>query len=709
MKRIAAALLLALGAAGAAGVADAAAPAADLGTLAVWPGPHGGLPPVDRVKPDDKFAAEYEAALAEYARELDAIAADPAPPGFDNSVAALDRAGRRLNRADAILQIHTATAADAAWRTLEQKFAPRRDVLFARARTGAGLFARVRAVRDGAMPADAEARRLVDLTYRAMVDAGAALDTGERARLAGIEARLANLLTRFNQNLQGEAKGQFVFVTDAARLAGLPNGVTAAAAKAAADQGRPGQWALANARPTVWAVQTHARDRDLRREVWTLWMGRGQQPGAFDNRGVTAQILQARQEKARLLGYPSFAHYMLAQRMVGTPERALGIMERAWQPVLAADARRVAELAALARADGVDAIRPWDRIYYLDRLTRARFGIDSQEIAQYFALPAIRAAMFAAAGDSFGYSFERMPGVATVSPDIEVYLAKRAGQPAGVVYLDLRPRPGKAPGSWTAALRQAADGGPGALPVINMVSSPPAAAPGQELLLPYEYANVLFHEFGHVLHMLATKARYRGTGSLAVPWDFIEVPSLLNERWLLTDTTLDRLPHHRTGQTMPAGLRDKLRAWRQYERVFSVNPEYLASALVDQRLHMIGGPNVIDVAATEARILADYGLPASVDPVMRASHAVHTFSRAYAAGVYTYLWSDILAADLAETFLAAQGGLHDRSAGDRYFDMVLARGATVPVEQGFAAFRGRAPDEGALLRRYGLDAPDARR
>ncbi len=686
-------------------VAAVAAPAMEVATLATWPGPYGGLPPVDRATPAS-LAAEYAAALAEYGRELDAVASNPVPADFDNTVAALDRAGRRLNRADAILQIFATSQADPAWREVEKSLTPQRDALQARATTDAAIFARVRAVHERRTAiGDAEARRLVELTYRDMVQAGAALDAEQRARLAGIEARLSGLLTRFNQNLQGEARGQFVLVTDASRLGGLPEAVTAAAAKEAVAQGRPGSWAFANARPTVWAVQTNARDRALRQEVWQRWMGRGMQPGEFDNRPVTSQILQARQDKARLLGYPSFAHYVLASRMVGTPERALGIMERTWQPVLAADARRVAELSALAKPDGVDDIRPWDRIYYLDRLTRTRFGIDTQEIAQYFSLPSIRDAMFAAAGDSFGFTFERLQGVATVSPDIEVYLAKRQGKPAGVVYLDLRPRPSKQPGSWTMAYRRTADGAPGDLPVVGMYSSPPAAAPGQEILLPYEYANVLFHEFGHVLHMISARARYRGTGSLAVPWDFVEVPSLLNERWLLTDATLDRLPHHITGKPMPADLREKLRAWRQYERVFSVNPEYLASALVDQRLHMMGGRDAIDVSATEARILEEYGMPKSVDPVMRAAHAVHTFSRAYAAGVYTYLWSDILAADLAESFAPAALGFHDRAVGDRYFDTVLSRGAVVPVEQAFRDFRGRAPEEGALLRRYGLDTP----
>ncbi|MFN7398675.1 MAG: M3 family metallopeptidase, partial [Sandaracinobacter sp.] len=339
--------------------------------------------------------------------------------------------------------------------------------------------------------------------------------------------------------------------------------------------------------------------------------------------------------------------------------------------------------------------------FYLDKLTRERFGIDAQEIAAYLPLPAVRDAFFAAAGDTYGFGFQRLQDVQTVSPDIEVYLARRNGKPVGVVYLDIRPRPEKPQGSWAVQYRPTGDLGAGELPVVALHSSPPAAVAGQEILLPFEYANVLFHEFGHVLHMLASTASYNGTAALTVPWDFVEVPSLLNERWLLTDRTLDRLPHHRTGKVMPPELRERLRAARQHEGVFTVNPEYMAMALVDQELHQATS-EVPDVNAFERALLARRGFPASADPTMRATAAVHTWGRQYAANLYTYLWSDILAADLAEVFLRAPRGFHDPQVGDRYFDLILSRANRVPIEQAYREFHGRAPDEDALIRRFGL-------
>ncbi|BBE32409.1 M3 family metallopeptidase [Sphingosinicella microcystinivorans] len=674
-------------------------PASDLSR---WTG-EWQLPPVDRATPE-ALAEQIPAAVEAYRRDLAALAADPAPPSFANTIASLDRAGRPLRRLMALLRIYLSSHSDEGWRAVGPGLVAMNEAVLAEALSDPALFSRVSAVYR-ALPAgisDPEEARLTELTHAAMARAGAGLGAAERARLAEIDGELARLQLLVNQNLNREAAGQFVFFDDAARLDGLPPAQIAAAADLARSQGREGSFAIPNQRPQVFALQTFVRNRETRRIVWQQWMNRGGTAGEFDNRPVAAEILALRKAKAQLLGYPRFADFVLASRMVGTPERALGIIDANWTAVMAADARRVTELAALARKDGIPTIEPWDRIYYLGRFNRERFGIDAQEIAGYFPLPRLRDAIFAAAGDTFGYSFERLSGVPTVSPDIEVYLARREGAPAGIVYLDILPRLQKPQGSWAAQYRPAGDLALGELPVIVLHSSPPPAAAGEEILLPFEYANVLFHEFGHVLHMLASTAHYNGTASLTVPWDFVEVPSLLNERWLLTDRTLDRLPHYRTGAAMPADLRERLRAARQYERVFSVNPEYMAMALVDQKLHQADGP-VPDVNAFEAALLAERGFPASADPIMQASAAYHTWSREYAANVYTYLWSDILAADLAEVFLRAPDGLHDREAGERYFDLVLSRANRVPIEQAYREYHGRAPDEAALIRRFGLD------
>ncbi|MEE4348987.1 MAG: M3 family metallopeptidase [Pacificimonas sp.] len=676
--------------------------------LADWTGPFGGLPPVHRATPE-LLTPQFEAAVADYKAELDAVANTAAPPSFDNTVAAIDRAGKRLRRLSTILQIFATTQADDDWRAAAQTLRPLADAVRTRALTDPAIFARVAAVYQ-ALPegtSDAEQARLTTLTYQAMQYAGAGLDTDGRARLAAIDEELAELRTAINQNLGEEAAGQFAFFTGAEELDGLPAPQLAAAADLAEQQGRRCAWAIPNRRPQVFAVQTHVTNRATREAVWRMWMDRGASDGALDNRPVTARILTLRAEKANLLGYPTYADYVLATRMVGSPEKALEVLDANWTAVMRADAARIDDLAALARTDGIDAIQPWDRIYYLERYKHETFGIDTQKIAAYFALPNIRDAFLAAATDSFGYRFEPLDGIATVSPDIEVLLASRGGKPAAVIYIDIRPRPEKQLGSWAVEYRRAGDLEPGELPVLALHSSPPPAAPGMEILLPFPYANVLFHEFGHILHTMSSTASYNGTAALTVPWDFVEVPSLLNERWLLSDETLDRLPHYVTGEAMPSAVRENFRASLQYEGVFSVNPEFMAVALTDLKLHLAADPPR-DANQFQAALLAEYGFPASADPMMQATAAVHTWTRAYAANVYTYLWSDILAADLAEVFLRAEGGLHDAGVGAAYFDKILSRANRVPVEQAYREFHGRPPDEGALIRRFDLGAEDSK-
>ena len=694
-------LLLAIGAVASLSAAAAAQPAgAD--ALTLWSGPGERLPPFTMATPATLVPA-YKAAVAEYQAELDAIARNPEPPTFSNSVEALDRAGRRYRRAKALLDVHIVTASTPEWTAAAGELKGLAEKVISRASTDPAIFTRVQRV-NAALPQSApgpEAARLTELTFQAMRQAGAGLPQAKRDELASIEARIADRLEAFGQNLAHDEQ-QLLFVTDERRLAGLPDTAKAAAAAAAAASGHPGEWGIAANRSAVWAVQTNVADRSLREDVWRLWTGRGAHDGQFDNRGVVNDVIELRGQKARLLGYPAFADMVLAQRMAGTSATALALLDPVWRTVLAAEVPRSAELAKLAAADGVTALRPWDRIYYLDKLTKSRFAIDGTEIAGYFELGRVRDAMFAAAHDVYGYDFVPLRDVQTVSPDIEVYRVERAGKAIGVTYLDLHPRPGKRYGSFSNEYRVAGDGMPGDLPVAALYSSPPPGLKNGPLLLPYDYANVLFHEFGHVLHMLSSQSQYRGTGSLAVPWDFVEVPSLLNERWLLTDRTLDRLSDYRTGKPMPADLRDRLRRSRDFARVFSVNPEYLASAIVDLRLHMAADGRKLDVGATENAILAQYGLPDSIDPEMRTPHAYHTFSPQYASNLYTYLWSDAAAADIAEVFLRAPDQFFDKTIGASYNSLILGRGHRVPIDQAYREFHGRSIDPSALMRRFGL-------
>jgi peptidyl-dipeptidase Dcp len=453
-------------------------------------------------------------------------------------------------------------------------------------------------------------------------------------------------------------------------------------------------------------VLTHVHRRSVREAVWRRWNGRCAGPGEPDNRPVVAEILQLRGERARLLGHASHAHAVLSERMLSDPDAAMALMQRTWQAVRAASERQLAELQALAEADGPhEPLAPWDRLYWSEQLRRRRFALDSRQLMAYLPLPAIRDALFWVAGRLHGLRFEPLPDAPVLDPSIQAFSVWRGEEPVGLLYLDLFHRPGKQHGSHQHRLRAAERFRDRVLPISNVVSNLPPPAAGQPVLLPWEYANVLFHEFGHALHMLLDGARYPSLGSLNVAWDMVELPSLLHEAWLRDRELLRRFArHHQTGEPLPEALIDRLEASLRHDRIFSVQLDYLGAAIVDMRLHRLadGSGRPIDPVAVERQTLAELGMPAAWDLVMTVTQNQHSFAGAYDAGLYAYLWSDVMAADVLEAFQSAPGGLYDPPTTQRWRDTLLTVGHSVPAADAFRAFRGREPDAGALMRRFGL-------
>jgi peptidyl-dipeptidase Dcp len=460
-------------------------------------------------------------------------------------------------------------------------------------------------------------------------------------------------------------------------------------------------------RPAVWPVLTRAESRALRERVFRLWDSRGNNRGRFDNVPVMTEILQLRGEKARLLGHPTYAHYATASRMAGTPEVAERMLMRTWNLLLPTTREHLAELQALAKAEGAEfQLAPWDRLYYAERYRQQRFGFDPESVRPYLTLANVMAGMTWAAERVYGISLRELKGVPTVAPEVRVYEALRGTRTVGVLYVDIFQRKGKGPASWATEQRPAERGDREVLPIATLHSNVVRPADGSEPLLAWEIANVIFHEFGHAMHMLANGARYRALGSLHVPYDFIETPSLLQERWLLDRELLTRfMRHHRTGEPMPAELVDRIERVHRHDRVFSVNLDFLATALVDHRMHRLADGRAIDAVAVERDVLDTLGMPAAITPLLRVAHAPHPFTDLYGGAVYTYLWSDALAADIAEKFLAAPGGLYDPEVSALYRSTILEAGNTRPMDEAFRAFRGRDPDPDALFRRFGLLPP----
>lgn len=676
------------------------------GLLATWEGPCGGLPPFDRATPA-AIGWAYETAIERRREQVRFIAANPEPPNFANTIEALEDSGRELKRMECLFRVFSQTMSSDEMRSVEKRLAPLLPRLDDDIAHDDRLFARIDAVHSTAGDAglSKEQRRLVELIRDRMRRRGAGLAREAKQRLAEINGRIAELQARFNQNLIAEQDEQAVFVQSEAELEGLNDEQRSAMAAAADAKGRPGKWAVVNTYMGVRAVLSNSPRRDLREKVWRLWTERGGNEGDRDNRPVIAEMTKLRGEKARLLGYPTYAHFATADRMAGSPETALKMMLDVWKPVVRATNRQIAELQSLADGEGADfELMPWDRLYYAEKHRRSLFGLNAEEVRQYLALDSVVEAMFWQAGRLYDLQFARLEDAPVCHPDITVWEVSRGGEPIGVLWLDLYHRPGKMRGSWQYEYRSAERFRGRVLPLSSINSGVPKPADDKPALLPWEFANVFFHEFGHALHMLCCEAAYPSTGSLAVAWDFVEVPSMLNERWLLDRELLGRFArHHETGEPMPSGLMDGIEEGIRFDRTTSTTVDLLAPSIADMRLYMLADGRDVDPVAVERDVLDELGMPAAGDLILRMPHAFHTFSDAYAAGVYSYLWADVMAADAAEAFLEAPGGLWDRGVADRYAATILSVGASVSAEQAIRNFRGRDPDPGALLRRFGLE------
>lgn len=658
-----------------------------------------GGPPFAQVTPaalDEAVVAAIAAWRAAVAR----IAHSHEPPTFANTAWALEEAALPFDRARQLLRLYGSTCSTPEIEAVQASRLAELAEAEEAALLDPVLCARVAAVRDAP---DAEGQRLVAVTRDRLARRGAMLDAADRARLGRINAALAAESAMFERNIAAE-EDRDLPVVDAGELDGLPPDTVAAAAALAAERGRSGEWAIALRRPMVMAVLAAARHRGLRERLWRAWTMRCGGPGPHDNRPVMTRILALRAEKARLLGHADFAHYALADRMVESVEQAEHLVVATAAAVRPLTERRVADMTALAHADGVAGpLQPWDRYFYEERLRRDRFAVDGEALRAYLPVAAVTEAVLDAAARLHGLSFEPLPEGSSYHPDVRAFAVRLGAERIGVLHLDLVARAGKRGGSWTQQLQPRSDLAGGTLPVAVVVTGVPAGAGGAPPLMAWQHAVVTFHEMGHALHFLLADTRYPALGAMRVPWDLIELPALLNERWIEDRDLLRRhLRHWQTGAPIPEALLDGVFAAAHADRVFTLTLDYLAGALIDLRLHRGDPPP--DPEAIERAVLAELGVPDAIDQIMRPPTFFHAFTDAYAAGVYSYLWGDTLAADVAEAFAAAPGALYDADTGARWREALLAPGARAPAADAFRRFRGRDPAPDALFRRFGLAA-----
>ena len=668
--------------------------------LSPWTGPYGGTPPFDKAKVDD-FKPTLLQGIEENRTEIAAIAHNKAAPTFENTIAALEDSGRALHRAGTVYYVYASTLNDKAMQAVEMEMAPVLAAFADEVIQNAALFARVKAVyeaceKSGLTP---EQKRLTWVVYRNFARHGAALGVAEKVRLAAINQRLAILSTEFAQNVLADEEGQVLILDLAADLDGLSAQQREAAKEAALATGLSGKWVIANTRSAMEPFLTYATRRDLREKAFRLWTSRGE--GAHDNRPLMGEILSLRAEKAKLLGFPTYAHWVTDDQMAKTPDAAMALMEKLWRPAVARVREEVAEMQKLADAEGgTFKIAPWDYRYYAEKVRQAKYALDQNDVKAYLSADKIVEAAFWAAERLYGLSFKEIRGVPVAMPDVRVFELAKGGTFAGLFYLDPFARAGKQSGAWMSEYRTQERFKDGVAPIVSNNANFLKGSP----LISWDDAVTIFHEFGHALHALNSNVTYPSLAGTNVVRDFVEFPSQLNERWLMTPELLARFArHHETDAPMPDALIAKIRNAQKFNQGFST-VEYLASAIVDMKAHLAGG-GAFDADAFERDVLGAIGMPDEVVMRHRLPHFTHIFAgEGYAAGYYDYIWADTLVADAAEAFREAPGGFYDADLAKKLHDDIISVGNTVDAGEAFRRFRGRDVRVEALMRDRGFPA-----
>ena len=677
--------------------------------LSAYDGPYGGVPHFDEMELEGVKPA-LEAAMARNLAEIDAITENPEPATFDNTIIPLEQSGGDLSRVFTYWGLWSSNLSSPEFRKIQQEMAPAISEFFTSITQNEALFQRVKAVyeSDDLKVMAPDEQRLVWLVYDGFASNGATLDAEAKERYGAINKRLAELQTKFSNNVLADEENYVTYISED-QLSGLSESFVSAAAAAAADRGREGEYAITNTRSSMSPFLTYSDERALREKVWRTYYNRGDNGDEFDNNAIIAEILQLRHERVGLLGYENYASWRLQNRMAKTPERALELMEQVWPAAVARVGEEVAEMQAIADAEGAGVtIEPWDYRYYMEKVRQAKYDLNSDEVKQYLQLDKLREAMFFVAGELFNFDFSPTPDgeVPVFHEDVKVWEVtdRTSGEHVGLWYLDPFARTGKRSGAWATSYRGHEDyAGRKQKPLSANNSNFVKAPAGEPVLVSWDDALTFFHEFGHGLHTLSSKARFPTTNGGVR--DYTEFQSQLLERWLSTDEVINNyLVHHETGEPMPAELVGKIKAASTFMQGFST-VEYLASALVDMRYHTVD-PTGIDPDAFERETLEELGMPDELPMRHRSPHFGHIFSgEGYSAGYYGYMWADVLTADAAEAFAEAPGGFYDKDLANRLVNHLFAPRNSADPAVAYRVFRGRDAKIEALMRDRGFPVP----
>jgi peptidyl-dipeptidase Dcp len=680
---------------------------ADSPLLSPWTGPHGGVPPWNQVRAAE-FGDAFDVAIAQADADIEDIANQSEPATFENTIESLERSGEELRRLESIFYVHSSNLNVGPLPDIEKAVVPKLSEHEDRMFQNSKLFTRIEAIATSDAMTDgtfslAQQRLAKDL-HETFIRKGAKLDKNQKTRLSQINTRLARLFTDFSQNVLEDEKGYVTWINDESDLAGLSDSLIAAMRTAAVQRDeKGGKWAITNTRSSMDPFLTYSANRPLREKVWRNYYSRGDNGDKHDNNAIISEILKLRAARAKLLGYETHAHWRMEPTMAKDPLAAMDLMLKVWPKAIARVREEVADMQAIANEEGADIkIEPWDYRYYAEKVRKAKYDLDLAQVKQYMQLDKLVEGMMWCAGEMYGMQFKQLSGIPVFHPDVTVWEVTGPGDKfVGLWYLDPYAREGKRSGAWMTDYREQSKLDGEVRPIVSNNSNFVKAGDGEVTLISWDDANTLFHEFGHALHSLCSDVKYRSQAGTNVARDYVEFPSMLNEHWLSTPEVLSKFClHYKTGETMPEELIAKIEKAATFNQGFATT-EFLASALIDMKLHLAGGSD-IDPDAFERETLDELGMPSEIPMRHRTPQFAHIFSNdEYSAGYYSYLWADTLTADAAERFEEA-GSFFDPVIAKSLYENVMSIGDTIDAAESFRRFRGRNVDTTALLRERGF-------
>ncbi len=674
--------------------------------LQKWEGDYNGVPAFNKMDLSQLKPA-LRKAMKMHLEQIDSIANQKSEPTFENTIVAMEKSGSEIDRVFTYYGIYSSNISSEKFRSIQQELAPEISNYRSQISQNEKLFQRIKKVYHDSQKEElpAQQQRVIELIYKNFEMDGANLNKEKKKRYAEIEKQLSELHTQFSNNVLADEEGYVTYFSEE-QAQGLPEFYLKSAKATAAENGKEGMYAVTNTRSSMDPFLTYAENRELRKEVWEKYYARGNNGDEHDNNQIIIDILKLRDERVALMGYDNYAQWRLQDRMAKNPENAMDLMMKVWPAALARVEEEVNEMEAFAQKEGQDiTIQPWDYRFYMEKVRQEKYNLDSEEVKQYLELNNLRKAIFYVAGELFDYEFKPVKegSVPVFHEDVKVWEVsdRNSGKIIGLWYLDPYARKGKRSGAWATTYRSRTDLESNQPVLASNNSNFVEPAKGEPILVSWDDAETFFHEFGHALHYLSADVKYPTlNGGVR---DYTEFQSQLLERWLSTDTVINKfLKHHKTGKPMPAELVAKIKKASTFNQGFATT-EYLASALMDMKYHTTDPSKIKDIQEFERQQLKELGMPEEIPMRHRSTQFGHVFSgEGYATGYYGYLWADVLTSDAAEAFAEAPGGFYDKETAHKLKRFLFEPRNAVDPAEAYRNFRGRDANIDALMRDRGF-------